>query len=35
MRIAADPVLRICDDPETWDWREFLRNRKKRLAKQI
>lgn len=27
-RVLADPPARRCDDPEVWDWRAFLRERK-------
>jgi len=27
-RVLADPPARRCDDPDAWDWRAFLRERK-------
>jgi 5-methylcytosine-specific restriction endonuclease McrA len=27
-RVANCPALRVCDNPETWDWRAFIRQRK-------
>ena len=31
-RIAANPPLRLCDDPATWDWRAYVADRKQAKA---
>jgi hypothetical protein len=31
-RVAAPAAVRACDDPDTWDWRAFVKARREHLA---